>query len=163
MDFRKMSSGIFSNTSGWKSWSIVWTHISVVFVWGRVHCVFPWRQVVLPQHSVWQDVAVPPQIRVWGILFCCYLLSVDRCTFACVSGSAVLCQFCLPWTLLQEAFPLKHFWRWTIVSLWCTIWSIATCGTLGLDFFHVVFKSFISRRPSLCITKQGVRAFTLNF
>ncbi len=137
-------------------------------------------------------MTVPPQIRVWGILFCCYLLSADRWTFACgdltgilylhshkdytstsfdihfvicqyLSGSVVLCQFCLPWTLLQEAFPLKHFWQWTIASLWCTIWSIVTCRTLGLDFFHTVFKSFISRRLSLCITKQGVRAFVFDF
>ena len=86
-------------------------------------------QVVLPQHSGCQDVAVPPQIRVWGILFCCDLLSADRCTFVCgalagilylharkdytsasfiihfiicqyLPGSAVPCEFCLPWTLL---------------------------------------------------------------
>ena len=31
--------------------------------------------MVLPQHCGCQDVTVPPQIRVWGILFCCYLLS----------------------------------------------------------------------------------------
>ncbi len=94
-------------------------------------------QVVLPQHSGCQDVAVPPQIRVWGILFCCYLLSADRCTFACgdlagilclhsrkdyTSGSAVLCQLCLPWTLLQEAFPLKHFWRvYNLIN--CHLWN----------------------------------------
>jgi hypothetical protein len=74
-----------------------------------------------------------------GYIVLLYLLSADRCTFACgdltgilylhsrkdytstsfviyfviwqyLSGSTVLCQFCLPWTLLQEAFPLKHFW-----------------------------------------------------
>ena len=89
-------------------------------------------QVVLPQHSDCQDVEVPPQIQVWCILFCCYLLSVDRCYFVNgtpgilhfhvrtalhhrllsfslsvnhLSGSAFPCQFCLPWTLLQEAHP----------------------------------------------------------
>ena len=37
-------------------------------------------QVGLPQHSDCQDVVVPPQI--W-VLFCCYLLSDDRCYFVC--------------------------------------------------------------------------------
>jgi hypothetical protein len=48
--------------------------------------------VVLPQHSDCQDVAVLPQIRVWGILprFCCYLLSADRCTFACGDLAGIL-------------------------------------------------------------------------
>ena len=42
------------------------------------------------------------------------------------------------WTLLQEVHPLKHFWCWTNTLRRRTIWSIVTCGTLGLDFFRVV-------------------------
>ncbi len=66
------------------------------------------------------------------------------------TSASFLCQYCLPWTLLQEAFPLKHFWNWTVASL-------------ARLFFHSVFKFFISHRPSLFITKQGVLAFAFNF
>ncbi len=62
------------------------------------------------------------------------------------TSASFLCQYCLPWTLLQEDFPLKHFWNWTVASHWCTIWSIVTCGTLGLDFFSIPFsnRSFLT-------------------
>ena len=98
-------------------------------------------QVVLPQHCAWQDVVVPPKIRVWSIFFVViyllligvhlhvetrpdpagilYLHSCKNYTSSSfiihfvicqyLSGSVVLCQFCLPWTLLQEVFPLKRF------------------------------------------------------
>ncbi len=46
--------------------------------------------MVFPQHSDCQDVAVSPQIRVWGILFCCCLLSTDRCAFACGDLTGIL-------------------------------------------------------------------------
>ena len=125
---------------------------------------FPLKwKVVLPQHSGCQDVTVPPQIRVWGIVFYCYLLSDDRCYFVCgtpgilhfrvrttpqihlfsislfdnhQSRLVFPSQFCLLWTSLQETHPLKHFWCWNIVlHTGSTIWSIVTRRTLGLDFF----------------------------
>ncbi len=88
-----------------------------------------------PQRSDCQDVTVPPQIRVrWGVRFLLLFSLAGFCTFTYgprilhlfvrtthqyrllstslfgnyLSDSVFPCPFCLLWTLLQEAYPLKH-------------------------------------------------------
>ena len=60
-------------------------------------------------------------------------------------------RFCRRLTLLQ------HFWRWTLILRWRTIWSIVTFRTIGLDFFPCRYQSSISHQPSFCIHNRNLR------
>ncbi len=122
-----------------------------------------WDSITILKTSACSAYSIVIHVEVFRYFLLLLSSSVARCTFACgslgfctsthgrttlqhrflssslfcnyLSGSAFPCQFCLLWTLLQEVYPLKHFWRRNVALLSRTIWSVCTCRTLGLDFF----------------------------
>ena len=100
-------------------------------------------EVVLPQHSGCQDVTVPPQIRVWVILFCCYLLSADRCSSLC--GDAGILYFRARTT---PQFPLLSF---RYLSITCRTRYFRVSFVFGSTSFRTVINRLVHFSPTLSL------------
>ena len=118
--------------------------------------LFPWNDRWFSRNnSVCQDVTVSPQIR---ILFC-YLLSADRCTIVCGALTGILYLHTRK-DYTSSSFVFHFVICQSPVGLGISV-SVLSSGRLLSVSLSIV--SFISHRPSHCITKQGVRTFVFIF